>query len=766
MKKLLFLLTLGFCMIFLSGIVSAVNVTDAHGVSQGTSDTEAQNAQNGFKIVANFNVTLRSIGVVAGGTQPNRAYLMNSGFSELANASIANSVANFSFNLTAGTTYYVVATNTASTWTRFRGSTTYPIAGTNINWTGGRSGSGDEAAMAPTVVNVTTEVIVIANTSGNITVNLTSPPNASIQNNASMAFITKLTPGNANLSNGTLNVWFSNGSLFYNTTNSTLGNSSSALNLTFLNITGWSPATYLWNVRGCAANSTTNNICAFATDNYTFDWVPFSVNNQVNNTTVMETSRQTFRINFTTDSAYTVQNGRLVYNGTTYANADKLDLGSGLFQLTQTINIPPGPIGVGTTNKSFYWNITFSKISTGTTFNSSTTPANQTVTELVFQLCNTTTNVTMLNFTMYDEELNNTINASAKPTTFQATFNLGVYYDYKAKNISINNQSVSVNSFAFCTNNNTNIFYTNMEAFYTAVSYTDKNYYLTNASLTNVSNNISLYLLNATNAIEFFINVQQNLNPLTSASVNIEKYFVGEGVYKTVEIDKTSSDTGEFTAFLSLDKKYRFTMTKDGVVQGTVEKTASCSVAPCELTLDLTSTVGSYSVFSTAFGQNVLYNLSFNQSTKIVKFDFIDITGTATSFTMKIFKGSYNDSSQLISNQQLFTSSGSMTFNASNYTSGDFRAEVYVARSPNTFIDFITFVLGEASQTLGLLGLFMALIIILTIIFGLSFSPSLLVFSVPLSLTLAKLMGIISLSSTSIVLIYVLAVVIVASMSR
>ena len=114
----------------------------------------------------------------------------------------------------------------------------------------------------------------------------------------------------------------------------------------------------------------------------------------------------------------------------------------------------------------------------------------------------------------------------------------------------------------------------------------------------------------------------------------------------------------------------------------------------------------------------------------------------------------------------MFASSGSMTYNASEFSSGDFRVETFISRSPGQFIDFITFIISDVTVQLGTLGLFVALLIILVVIFGIAFSPAMLIFSIPLSLTLTKLMGLISLSNTAIVMIYVLAIVAFAALTQ
>jgi len=304
-----------------------------------------------------------------------------------------------------------------------------------------------------------------------------------------------------------------------------------------------------------------------------------------------------------------------------------------------------------------------------------------------------------------------------------------------------------------------------MEAFYTAEGYTDKQYFLNNATLTNTTSNINLYLLAEDDALEFFITVEQDLNPLAGVTVNIAKYFVGEGVYKTVEIDETDTD-GEFTAYLDLDKKYKFTITRDGSVLGSINKRASCDAAPCEILLSFKTAISNpFENFATAFASNVLYNLSFNSGTKIVTFDFIDTTGLATYFRMVVYNSQTNQSSISIYDNSLYTSSGSMSFNVTDY-SGDFRAETYISRSPEILIDFITFIIGTVAETLGIVGLFTALILVLVVIFGFSFKPSMLVMAVPLALTVFKLAAIISLSGTSLIFIYVLAIIALFALSK
>lgn len=517
---------------------------------------------------------------------------------------------------------------------------------------------------------------------------------------------------------------------------------------------------YNWTYEACnTANSCFNGTTRF----FTISIV--SITSETFEPTVIELSTQEFIINVSTVSGINIQSGDLIYNGTTFALADKIDFPGNNFSLSKTINIPAGTAGFGSENRSFHWNITAVNETSGEIITFLSNENNQTVNELVFGLCTPTLNVSVLNFTMINEIDGLEINASENASTFQATFLIGSSSDNIVKNISINEIASNKSRFDFCTDNESNTIFTNMALFYTAEGFSNKNYVLTNASLTNDTSFVNLFLLPDSLAIQFFITVERDLFPLSNAVINVEKFFIGDGFFQTVEID-TTDNAGKFTSFLELDKNYRFTVTLDGTVLAIINKTSICEAAPCELLLPITAdSVNLLLGLEEAFASNVLYNLSYNAATKIVNFQFIDTTGLATSFRMIIKRTVSNKTGETISDQTLFTSSGSMTFNMSGLN-GDFRVDTFISRSPEQFIDFITLVISDFTEQLGILGLLTALLFIIVIIFGIALKPQLLILSIPLALFLTKLMGLISLSNTAIITIAILAGIAVAFTSR
>ena len=597
-----------------------------------------------------------------------------------------------------------------------------------------------------------------------LNVQLISPTNETTITTRDQNFTVNYTSTGFNITNVTYFVWYSNSTIFNQTTVNT---NQAVANQTILLISNFTIGDYLWNVEACGTNARGVS-CQWGENNYTFI-MSGEFSDYMFNSPIVETSLQTFYVLLETPEGTTIQagSGKLNYNGTDYSSITATDLGSNQFNLSKTIYIPSGISGFSSENRSFFWNITVVDITTGSTFIQTSDTYNQNVTELKFGLCSSVLTTPMLNFTLYDETLGTQINSTANAVTFQTTFKIGGHWSFMNKTVSVNNLSVDASEFDFCTNNPTNVFYTDMESFYEAVGFTGKNYYLTNATLTNTTNEINLYLLNESAAIEFFVTVEQDLSPIKSAQVTIQKYFVGEGVYKTVEIDETSSDTGEFTAYFDLDKDYKFVITKDGSVLGTVTKTASCKEAPCEMTLSLSSAVYDYySVWGDEFASNVLYNLSYNPNTKIVTFDFIDTTGLANYFRMQTYEGKFNQSSTLIFDTTTYSSSGTITANLTAYDKGNFIVYTYVSRSPEIFIDYLKIFISNLAGTFGILGLFCAFLLVITIIFGLSHSPPTLILAVPLSLTIAVSIGILSISWGGVVLVWILAIISMWAVSR
>ena len=518
---------------------------------------------------------------------------------------------------------------------------------------------------------------------------------------------------------------------------------------------------YSWNAFFCTDDGSAD--CNFVSSNNSFTvGIVFDTTNF--SSPVIETVGQTITLNFTIPNGKSVQTAVLIYNGSIISGASSSNTAGNSWLVSKSFTTPAVNIGSNNETRSFFWNVTLSNITSGETISFSSPLNSQVAVELVFGMCGQFGNladVPVLNFTMRDEITQSLINGVTNATTFQATFNIGATSGLLIKNYSINNLSVADNSFAFCTNEPTNTLFANMVADYGAVDYADSHHILNNASLNNNPNNVTLFLLPNSEAVQFFITVKQNLFGLEGATVTISKFFVGEGVYKTVEIANTDS-AGKITANLQLNKDYRFSIVKNSVLLGVFDRESSCEAAPCKITLNLDgNTVDPYGSFYDFYASNVVYNLSYDALAKVVTFDFLDITGLATAFRMVVYETSYADGDIVISDQTVFTSSGSMTYNASALDNGDYRVEVFVSRSPFQIIDFLNFVISDLATQLGGLGLLVSLILVLIIIFGMALSPAMLIFAVPFSLLIVKLAGLALINNGVIITLLLLSGVLV-----
>jgi hypothetical protein len=323
------------------------------------------------------------------------------------------------------------------------------------------------------------------------------------------------------------------------------------------------------------ANDTAGNV---GNDSASWEYRGF-ITNQTFESPVLETATSNYTLDLILGTNTSFSVGSLFVNGT--------EQSTGSFT---TITVPS--ITTGSVSELFdvYWNLTLADTISGTTYNNLSSTQQQNVTELMFNFCgNGGATTPVLNFTMMDEITNVEINATANATTFEATFLLGASADSLTKTFSFSNQSVNISQFDFCVNSEDDVIYTDMQSEYSAIGYTDKNYYLVGATLNGTATNeIDLFLLQDDEAVEFFITLTQSLAPVADAYIHVAKYSVGEGIYKTVEIDITDT-SGKIGAWLDLEKQYRFTVIKDDEILGIFERSSLCEAAPCEINLNLES---------------------------------------------------------------------------------------------------------------------------------------------------------------------------------
>ncbi len=351
-------------------------------------------------------------------------------------------------------------------------------------------------------------------------------------------------------------------------------------------------------------------------------------------------------------------------------------------------------------------------------------------------------------------------------TSIESTFRywLGsgdIYRNYSYANITSNASS----QYQFCISPGLEIFSSDMDMDYEAVDYFPRTYFFRSAPLDDTTNLIDLNLLNEDAATKFFFEVRKGMLPFDEATITISKYDTGEDIWETIGIRETDVD-GEFIEYMELDKKYRFSIVKDGTSYGYIDKIASCAEAPCEITLQIEEAIehlwqGYYDVYAV----NIAYTLKYNDTNTLVTYSFNDLTGLAQNFRLKVNKIEYNQTGSNVCDKLLYTTVGELTCNMTGQK-GDFSATGYVSRSPERIVDVINFIISTLKDALGVLGILASLLIIITIGLVGYWNPTVGVVLICFAILMMKLLGFVAFGWTSVVLIIILGGLVAYQMKK
>jgi hypothetical protein len=434
----------------------------------------------------------------------------------------------------------------------------------------------------------------------------------------------------------------------------------------------------------------------------------------------------------------------LIYNGTNYTGTATCN--AGLCSAVKSMDIPLLPVGESV-NRTFYWYLTL--YSGTSSFNLQTSASTQQTDRIHLEECNTTYPLKALNFTAYRED--NLTKVS--PYKIDGTFNywLGsgsIYRNISASKASTQNLSMcltpaprtqKVNAYILYSFENENI------------SYMPRNYYLSNHSIDNSTEEIKLYLLEDSDSTTFIIKVQnQQTEPVADAYVYIQRYYPGTDSYETVQVAKTD-ENGKSIGFYEVETvDYKHIIIKDGV---TLLETDKGKIVGEETPFTLTFTIGAVSELpweDYTDNENITTNLSFNEDTKIVSFTYIEGTEEVTSGRLLVLKRYANNATEIIiCNSSSGLSASTLTCNLSAYDDGTFVAHGYVNEVIEEIINFA--INKEARDIMGKTGLFVGLFIILVAGLTMLWNPTAGVIAVNVAVIATNLIGFIQLSPVLII---------------
>jgi len=409
---------------------------------------------------------------------------------------------------------------------------------------------------------------------------LNSPANDSEFLVKSIGFVGTFNSSDNPIKNTTLYIWNSTNNLYATNFTSITGiGNSTNLSITFTN-----NDTYKWNYESCNII----NQCKFAELNRTFTSTHIIVNNETWENITTEGNQETFEINFTTSgSQITVAN--LIYNGTTYTGT--LNIDGNNYRVTRTLEIP-----TVTTEEEINFNWLL-KLQNG--FVKNTTQRIQNITNIGIDDC-TSYNVLIANLTLKDEISQNILTPPAtENTTIEIDLNLFTPTGTKSI-INFSQNYTYINPASICLSQINSSRY-RMDAIikYNSRGRFTEFYHIQNYTLTNstLGQNISLYDLNLSLGQEFKLTYKDNnFNVVPNALVQVQRQYINEGVFKTVEIPKISNTGYTILHLIPSNVVYNFIIIKNGVVLDSFNNVVANCQTPdlkdCEININnLASTV-------------------------------------------------------------------------------------------------------------------------------------------------------------------------------
>ena len=530
-----------------------------------------------------------------------------------------------------------------------------------------------------------------------ISVSLISPVNNTQSNDDPISFIAQLTPGGINLTNATLSIWFDNGTLWKNTTNTSISGNSS-LNVSF-SVSDWIIDTYYWNVYGVQGNGNGTN-ATYADENFTLEWVPFENSGESWNNETHETQNETFYLNITTDSTVENIGAFLFYNGTDYAAEHSCS--GGLCQIEREIDIPLIS-SLTSENKSFFWKITL--FGNFGTFSTNTTNHEQNVTNIVFNSTNSI-GAHAVNFTIHNETTRNRLIGSFK-ATFDYWLGKGTVKD------SFNISGSGASTYSFYINKNLT-FITDSEIKIENGS-SERLYQFNKDRFTNTTTERMLFLPDGGLERTIIVEVKdEGLIPLENITVNISRFYTDLNIYENVE-SKITDEFGQIvTDLIENDVKYDFYFydSNNTLLKTSKSISIACRSSICILPFIIESGNSFFDRFDNL--SLLSYELTYTNTTNTFRYLWDDQRGESSTHRLEVIRFTLNQSTIVCNSTSTLTVSALTCNVGSNPASYKAQAFRKVSGNEEKRIALLNVQVGAPYDTYGVEGLMWVFILLFT----------------------------------------------------
>lgn len=461
----------------------------------------------------------------------------------------------------------------------------------------------------------------------------------------------------------------------------------------------------------------------------------FIENEAIFDNNTVETATQNLSINITLDTdQFDFISAKLIYNGTTIS-ASSSDTGT--TRIFTSSNFDNPLVGSGDSElKDFHWEVTLTDILGNVSVFNSTTQT-QNVSKIKLEQCGVLT-TEFLNFTAFDESNLTAID----PFIFRGTFDVWLGTGSIKRTTPL--EDLSVSEMKICITPSDKTFNIDADISYDSTTeglYVERDYHIENDPITNSSQNIPLFLLQAADSTTFIIKVRDNtLLPVEDALVAIERFYPGLNEFRTVQIAKTD-ENGKTVGFYKTETvDYRHTITVDDVVELQTKKQ---KIVGEETPFTLIFTIGEAAVDPLAKFEDIEdldATLFFNDTTNIVTYTYDDTSGNFTSARLLVQQVKFDRDFITICDVNSTAAIGILSCNLTTLD-GTFVAQAFNSRSPETLSIAISFIISTVKDIFGNTGLILAWFIILTTAMTGIWNPTVGIIAVDVAVIFVNLLG-------------------------
>lgn len=394
----------------------------------------------------------------------------------------------------------------------------------------------------------------------------------------------------------------------------------------------------------------------------------FTENSITYSTPVLQLSNQNYYLNATYNGTLSYLYSYFYYNNTnqgyaiTQSNLNNELILKSSYVISSTF----------TGSKTFFWQVYFSDGSGNIyAFNSST--ITQSINTLGVGNCSVY-NVSLINYFLKDEQtqnsLNGTIDINLQIYPVGSTTNSINFSQTFGVISNITNLSTTSNA-SICLQNvlNNSQYSLYVQVRYYSPSYVTRHNYIQGLLITNTNTpqNVNLYHLLSASATEFVITYKNKYyQAVPEVLINIQRKYIAEDVYKTVQIEKTDTD-GTVIGYFDLINNgiYAISVTKEGILLDTFTPITLYCITGQTCSINLNELLPSISPNDFERSGNVNQNINQNSTSRNVTITFSTSDNSVSNFTMIILKKDMWENVTICSNS-LTTSAGSLRCHVPN----------------------------------------------------------------------------------------------------